>query len=225
MTTLEERRAKMALYFTAKNLAGAPKIHNSPSGKYWLVISDYKTKAGCWGYSRGEVFCGNYLVADIQRNYHSFPFAWVEGHPNGHDFLVCGESYMGQTVVELDTGKRSDSDPEHYGFCWAAIHPSPDKKVLAVDGCVWGAPYEVALFDFREPLKLPYPVLGSWDECEEFDAWESNEALRLVRVRDTRKSDGKLIDDLPEEGWPKLDADWGELRVTKLWTPDCLSIK
>jgi len=227
MTPQEERRNKMASYFTAENLAGEPKIHNSPSGKYRLVVSTYKTKEGCWNYTRGEVFDGKKLVADVKRNYTTFQYAWAEGHPNGHSYLLCGEDYQGQTVVELDTGKRADSGATEdttkgFGFCWAVVHPSPDKKVLAVDGCYWGGPYEVVLFDFREPLKLPYPELGRWDEVEEFDTWESNGTLRLVRIRDIRKSDGKLIDDLPEEEIPKLDADWGELRVTKLWTPDCL---
>ena len=33
------------------------------------------------------------------------------------------------------------------GFCWAAAYPSPDCSLLAVDGCYWGAPYEVVLYE------------------------------------------------------------------------------
>lgn len=218
----------------------------SPSGKYKLVLSYYGTKKGCWDYSRGRVYEGGKLVADVKRNYHHFPFAWAEGHPNGHDYLLCGEDYQGYTVLELDTGMRNDLLPESYkkaysyksesgemktgyvdvhpngyGFCWAGIHPSPDKKVLAIDGCYWAAPYEVLLLDFSEPMQLPYWELERWEDCESFDTWETEGKLLLSRTVEVRKSDKKLIDDIPEEEWPP-ESEWEDLKLTKVWEPKSL---
>lgn len=219
----------------------------SPSGRYRLVLDVYSTKPGCWSYSRGRMYAGEKLVADVKRNYSHFPFAWAEGHANGHDYLLCGEDYQGYTVVELDTGRRNDLLPESvpksytykekdgtektgvvdmypngYGFCWAGIHPSPDRRVIAVEGCYWAAPYEVVLYDFSEPMQFPLWELERWEDSEGFESWETEGKLLLARTIDVRKSDNKPIDDLPQEEWPENDADWGELKLTKMWEPKSL---
>ena len=225
-----KHRVEMEKYFIAENEAPNPKEVTSPSGKYRLVITSYGTKPGCWNYSRGRVYAGETLVSDVKRNYSSFEWAWAEGHPNGHDYLLCGEDYQGQTVIELDTGKRVDSGATEdtmkgFGFCWVRISPSPDKKVLAVDGCYWACPYEVVLFDFREPMKLPLPELERWDDVEEFDAWQTEGKLLLSRTVEVRKSDGKVLYDLPDEEMEKAEAagDVEEKKLTKLWEPKSLT--
>lgn len=234
MTPLERyrlHRQSMEKWFVEENRTQENrKVHTSPSGKYQLTVDSYATKKGCWNYSRGRVYEGEKLVADVKRNYGHFPFAWAEKHTNGHDYLLCGEDYQGQTVVELDTGKRVDLEPdEHmdkgFGFCWADIHPSPDKRVIAVDGCYWACPYEVVLYDFSEPMKLPYKVLERWDEAESFDSWETEGKLLLSRTVDVRKSDGKVLYDLPDEEMNKAEADGDveEKKITKLWEPKSLN--
>lgn len=224
----------------------------SPSGKYRVVLDSYTTGPGTWEYSRGRVYEGARLIQDVLRNYRSFPFAWAEGHPNGRDYLLCGEDYQGYTVIELDTGARASLLPESYkydftykakeggvevekqgsvprypndyGFCWAAIHVSPDRMVLAVDGCYWAAPYEVRLYDFSEPMKLPYWLLERWDDAESFDDWATEGTVVLSRTEEVRKSDGRLLNDLPDD---ELDAaeksgDYEDRKLTKLWKPDAL---
>ena len=67
--------------------------HLSPSGKYRLVVTRHGTGPGTWNYSKGRVYrktnAGGWeLFAEICRNYGSFPFAWVEGHKDGDDYLV-----------------------------------------------------------------------------------------------------------------------------------------
>lgn len=234
MTPLERyrlHRASMEKWFTEDNRAQEHrKVFTSPSGKYQLTVDSYGTKPGCWNYSRGRVYAGEKLIADVKRNYSHFPFAWAEAHPNGHDYLLCGEDYQGQTVVELDTGARVDLQPdEHmdkgFGFCWVDIHPSPDRKVVAVDGCYWACPYEVVLFDFSEPLKLPYRELERWDEAESFDQWETEGKLLLSRTVEVRKSDGKVLYDLPDEEMDAAEAagDVEERKLTKLWEPKSLT--
>jgi hypothetical protein len=229
--------------------SGEPKEHVSPSGKYKLVTTSYATKPGCWDYKRGQVYAGEKLVADVKRNYASFPFAWAEGHKNGHDYLLCGEDYQGYTVIELDTGRRNDLLPESvprkysykekdgtvktgtvpvypngYGFCWVGIHPSPDRMVLAIDGCYWACPYEVVLLDFSEPMKFPLWELERWDDAESFDSWETEGKLLLSRTVEVRKSDGKVLYDLPDEEMDKAEADGDveEKKITKVWEPKML---
>ena len=131
-------------------------VHKSPSGRYDLIVTPVSTRPGCWSYTLGEVFKGPCLLARVERNYSSFPFLFIEGHPDGHDYLVCGEDYQGQTVIQLDTGERRDHLPPEakkgWGFCWSGITFAKEAKVLVVDGCVWACPYEYRLYDFSRPM-------------------------------------------------------------------------
>ena len=145
-------------YFTEANAQPNPIKEVSPSGKYVLMITGYNTVKGGWNYTRGEVRtkAGN-LIADIKRNYSHFPFLWIEGHLNGHDYLVCGEDYQGQTVIELDTGKRRDHLPEEAkegtAFCWADMRFDISSQILVVNGCFWACPYEFRFYDFSDPMQ------------------------------------------------------------------------
>jgi len=142
----------------------------SPSGKYVLSISSKETKPGCWNYTTGEVAQADTgeVIKTVERNYSSFPFAWVEGHPNGHDYLVCGADYQGQTVIELDTGGRLDFLPEDakqgHGFCWSVYEFNREHQMMVVDGCIWAAPYEFRFYDFSDPMS-GWPEIVLKDDC------------------------------------------------------------
>jgi hypothetical protein len=140
----------------------------SPSGKYRLVITRHLTKSDCCNYSRGRVYEYDRLIADVHRNYYSFPFAWVEEHPNtGYDYLLCGEDYQGYTVIELNTGERRDHQDKQ-GWCWAEIN-AEEKNIFTTLGCIWGGSFEFRVYDFTHPLEQPYPILRSWLENPEDD--------------------------------------------------------
>lgn len=144
-------------YFTSEN-AGASKERFSPSGKYKLVTTSFTTGGGSWNYTQGQVFAkdSDTPIATVRRNYSAFPYLFVEGHPNGHDYFVAGEDYQGQTVIELDTGKRLDVLPEAahrgHGFCWGGYEWVPSMQALLVDGCYWACPYEFRFYDFADPM-------------------------------------------------------------------------
>jgi hypothetical protein len=127
----------------------------SPSGKYRLEIESKSTKPGCWDCTTGRVYAGDKLIIQVDRNYSSFPFMWMENHANGHSYLICGADYQGQTFIELDTGKRRDHLPEEakdgHGFCWGSYRLLDDKTLL-VDGCYWAWPYELKFFDVSDPM-------------------------------------------------------------------------
>lgn len=148
-----------------KAISEKKQIHKSPSGKYTLTVTPYATKPGCWNYSRGvatNTETGE-VIADVKRNYGHFPFLFIEDHPNGHSYLLCGEDYQGQTVVELDTGKRvnnlSHGAKQGVGFCWADYEFNAEHQILVVDGCHWACPYEYKFFDFSDPIANGWPEL------------------------------------------------------------------
>lgn len=204
-------------YYVSKRLVNT-KLLFSPSNKYQLNIREYDTGKHYWNYTRGTIYDANGKeIADVKRNYSAFPYAWVEGHPNGHDYLVCGFNYQGQTIIELDTGKRKDYLPEEaklgMGFCWAAYEPSPNRLKLAVNGCYWGGPYDIVIVDFSDPIKhLPYI---EWLDYRDFFGWIDDENVSVGRWEDIRKSDGKPEQELTDE---EIDEalnkdDWDEREV------------
>jgi hypothetical protein len=147
--------------------------HVSPSQKYFLALSRCETKPGCWSYSRGVVTdTSDKVIADIKRNYARFPFLWV-AHPNGCEYLVCGEDYQGYTIVNVTKGTSQTYVPEGWlkgvGFCWADHKFDAEKVQLIVDGCFWAAPYEIVTYDFSNPDVIPLPELKREDASYEDD--------------------------------------------------------
>ena len=109
---LQYYKSERQKYFNFNNEdVDSRKILNSPSGKYNLTISFFKTGKNNWNYSQGKVYLNDKLIDTVNRNYSTFPFLFIENHPNGHDYLICGEDYQGQTIIELDTGIRKDYFP------------------------------------------------------------------------------------------------------------------
>lgn len=165
------QRGKIEDYFTEESRAERPpKEYKSPSGRYTLRVSSYGTKPGSWDYTRGEVFAADgQKVADVKRNYSSFPFLFMEDHVDGHDYLVCGEDYQGQTFCQLDTGAVKPLIPddafEGFGFCWASYELMSDGRTLLVNGCYWACPYEFRLYDVSDPMN-GWPLLEVEKEGE-----------------------------------------------------------
>lgn len=155
-------------------------VHESPSGRYRLVVDHYRGPTShCWGITRGQVFFGDKLCAEIVRNFDTFPFAWAEDHPTGHDYLIAGWHYQGQTVIELDTGRRVDSEVTGYEFCWSFFVVSPQKDKIVVDGFFWGVSDEIVVVDFTDPMKLPFPLLAVKDLDGTLGGWEDNETVKI----------------------------------------------
>lgn len=158
--------------------------HSSASGRHKLDVISFRTKEGCFDYTQGSIYDGEKLVGVVQRNYSSFPFCWVEGHPNGHDYLICGEDYQGQTVIELDTGERrdhlSDGTEEGFGFCWTEYKLDIGSMILMVGGCIWACPYEYRFFDFAEPM-------SGWPEIEKKEIVDASGKWPLIG------DDGKIV--------------------------------
>ena len=200
LKTAEERKEIEAM-FTPEN-AGRAWEALSPSGKYRLVVTEFE-QTGDFTYSRGVVYRREgdgwvELPQDIKRNYSAFPYSWIEGHANGHDYLVGGIDYQGQTVLELDTGRRRDLIPREatlgWAFCWAGHEYHPASQLLIVDGCYWACPYERRLYDFSNPME-GWPLLELLDRHGQRVAIEPDLTLPVIEgdvVRFHETKDGRV---------------------------------
>lgn len=159
-------RKKLEKFFVGKTFDTAT-THFSKLKNYFLTVHRYKTKKGCWNYTRGIVETKDgATLADIKRNYSAFPFLFIT-HPNGKDYLVCGEDYQGYTIVNLTDETTKTFIPEGWlkgvGFCWASYKFDEENKNLIVDGCYWAFPYETVTYDFSDPDNLPLKELDRKD--------------------------------------------------------------
>lgn len=139
-------------------------VHDAPSGRFRLEISQYDQPDTRWSYSRGvvtEIATGR-LIADIKRNFGHFWHAWVR-KIDGREWLLCGEDYQGYSVIDLDAAATAvvfeDAGLHGHGFCWVEVRPSADGEVLAVHGCYWACPCDLVFFDFSDPSVLPLPEI------------------------------------------------------------------
>ncbi|MBX2803951.1 MAG: hypothetical protein KTR31_40115 [Myxococcales bacterium] len=150
--------------------------HTSPSGRYRLVITCHRPPEKGWSYSLGVVTRerDGAVLAEVRRNYGQFPFCWMEDHADGHDYLVCGEDYQGQTFCQLDTSEvfqhLPDATYDGHGFCWASYELLSDGRTLLVDGCYWAYDYELRLYDVSDPAsgwpRIPWPEQVRDDDLE-----------------------------------------------------------
>lgn len=205
ITSIKEyaREFKKQGFYNKKNLEKT-EVEESPCGKYELTIESFKTGKGTWNYTRGTVRnkATEDVIAVVDRNYHSFWRCWADNHPDGHDYLLCGENYQGQTIIRLDDPERIDYLPKSaekgVGFCWADVQVSPDKTIIAVEGCYWACPYEVRFYDFTEPMKHPVDLASADGRYDRLFGWKDATTAIVGYEEEIRKSDGMNMDELYE---------------------------
>ena len=208
-----EKRAEVEAYFIAENIRPSPEqIVQSPSGSFELKIYEVVTDAGTWGHALGIVknlHTGS-VVCEIKRNFSHFWYAWVQ-HQSGYEYLLCGEDYQGYSVLNLNTAAYHAYFPEEghdgIGFCWGEVHPSPDGLILAVDGCYWGCPYELVIFDFKTPEELPLLEISRFSDLDVCQGWVNSQTFAFTRTVLKRKADGQSYEQLSEQEQAVLDAD------------------
>jgi hypothetical protein len=204
MTTsrYHNRRKEIENNFETRILVDkAPQVDLSPSGQFCLTVTSFAAGPNISNYSRGLVTktADDAVVTDVLRNYGHFWYTWLL-HPNGHEYLLCGEDYQGYSVIELATGTELVHFPDEAfdggGFCWAKVSPAPDGQTLAVEGCVWGGTYELAIYNFATPMTLPLPELARIENIGEFSGWNAegvcsftviDEEGKFVRVGEWRR--------------------------------------
>ena len=207
---VKKRRNIQDRWKDSKPLLDQVQTHESPSGKYTLKITPCAFDLHRnWAYTLGDVFSKSMggvpiQISQVLRDHHVFPFVFCEDHPDGHDYLLCGEDYQGLTVVRLDIGDRVDyiekEAESNRGFSWADCQVSPDKTRIAIEGGYWAQGFEVHVLDFRTPFDPPYVRVGK-DFVQYHDrliAWKGNDQYLVEREQEYRTSDGKALTLLPD---------------------------
>lgn len=154
-------------YFTA-----TPYKQNDPS-RNWIV-----SKIEIWNIEASRLLF-HYLRDD---DLHCG--TWVQKQKK--DYLFLPECSQGQSVFDVSENRLysfySSKDP----FIWLGVFPSPDANRVAVDGCYWGCPNELRVFDISEITKLPYPMIyqeHNFDQNNKcvFESWSDNNTLVVCR--------------------------------------------
>ena len=209
----EIRRGVEVALRAAAPVGASAKTHVSPSGRYQLVVSLYGPMGpNRWKFSKGVVSdleTGS-VITEVFRNHSLFWHAWVE-HPNGNEYLLCGEDYQGYTVINLTQNVVHVHYPEAAydgaGFCWVDAMPSPDGLMLAVEGCFWACDADIVFYDFRDPDSLPLRELKRFEVVLKTKGWKDNGTFVLTQQIEVRKSDGVRYDTLEQAEQDRLDAD------------------
>ena len=166
----KERREKLEKSFEKYIPLLDKKVESiSPSGNYKLIMISYDTGEGFWNFTKGVIYNkSEEEIFTIYRNYHIFPFQWIE-HQNGNEYLLCGEDYQGYVTLNLTEKKKhvyfSDEGFKGWGFCWVEIKEWDQDydDNLIVNGCCWGGQFEIVEYDFSNPDELPYKEVSRRD--------------------------------------------------------------
>lgn len=103
----------------------------------------------------------------------------------GRNTCSAGSTIKG-TRVDLSGRETRHYVPEAayegHGFCWAEIICFEQKKLLVVEGCYWGAPYELVFYNFSNPMSLPYPELFrvEVDSITNWKEWRESHRITYV---------------------------------------------
>lgn len=210
------------------------KVNTSPSGRYCFAEYHYHQKPpwsdGREPVYRGLVYSGDRMVADL-REVSPPAILWVENHFNGHNYLYLsgGRRCIEQTVVELDTGNRTDyvAAETESGRLFAVQYciPSPDLHLVVTAGRYEGSPRgsecEFIFSRFDEPLSLPWPEI---DRVTGGSQWSwSEDGFAFTRSENIRVSDGKSYQELTEREQREFNAQWrsvsGGRHRRYIWSP------
>jgi hypothetical protein len=160
----------------------------SPCGRYRLEIEEYAAPdGGDYAVAIVHRTDDGRQVAVVKRNDSRCFYAWVSRA--GHDYLLFPEDLEGQTVIDLTAGRVAGYSSPDDPFIWAEFHPSPARTRLAVIGCYWACPYQVTVYDFRDPLDLPLPKLAEFvlpGNNAQFGEWVTEATFRV------RSNDGAV---------------------------------
>jgi hypothetical protein len=187
MNNIENERAEIRKYFDAQNLIDDSfERDDSPSGRFRLQTSSYRqTKPDTnWEVTKVEIYDtgSNEMLFNFISNDRFF-HAWLA--TNGIEYLVCAEDlFGGQTVIDLFHGKMASYSPGDDGFIWIEFFLSPDGKTLATFGCFWACPFQIKVYDFCDPMKLPLPEIKEIDlsGTESFAGWLDDKTFQTEGI-------------------------------------------
>ena len=85
-------------------------------------------------------------------------------HANGKTYLLFYEDLYGYSVLDLLSmqsihyipQESNDTDESRFEetVIWVVPHYDQQSSLLAVEGCIWAAPYTVLVVDFSDPMRI-----------------------------------------------------------------------
>ena len=105
-------------------------------------------------------------------------------HPDGNTYIFFRRELYGYSVLNLTTMEDFHYAPAESfvaggeTFILCTPHFDTRTRMLAVEGCIWAAPYSVMLMDFAEPMHQARQV-----DVNEYLTADSDEYLPLDFVR------------------------------------------
>lgn len=178
------------------------------SGGYEIVKDAYRL--GATSFSGGE-----YALFDTRKTQiiswrcidDRAEFFSLIRHADGKFYLVFRQDLYGYSVLELDRGRIIHFVPDAWldgkeSFIWGGVHYLRDWDALAASGCYWGAPNDVHLVSFAEPMSEEQRyvdvldcIRGGYDIYEQVDfaGFEGNElSLKCFRADTLRYENIKI---------------------------------
>jgi hypothetical protein len=160
----------------------------SPDKKYRIETIEYHQNKSEVNWDITNVVVKDNITGeklfDFFCNYGQFFHGWIE--KNDIQYLVCAEDlYGGQTIIDLNNRKMQSYSPGIDGYIWTEFHISPLQDVLATFGCIWAWPYQIRLYDFRNPMNLP---------LKEIKGIEIEDDMDFIEWIDNYKFKGRTVD-------------------------------
>lgn len=87
-------------------------------------------------------------------------FEKIITHRNKNSYLVYRQELYGYSVFDLTNNECFQYYPQcvldgREYFIWTDVHYNSQNNLLAVTGCIWGAPWSTLLVDFSVPMATP----------------------------------------------------------------------
>jgi len=193
---IEVVRKELAKYFDP--LAAIPDSDQefiSPSGLYLARTVEFKQADPNrnWTVTKYDIYETQSvnLLFTIYINHDVTFHNWFQ--IGGKEYFVCAEDiYGGQTIIDLTNRMMQSFSQNEDGFISTEFHLSPAKEIMATSGCFWAGPGRIKVFDFRNPMVLPWPEIpcdSLFENDENIVGWEDQ---YLIKVNKSNKA--RIVD-------------------------------
>lgn len=135
-------------------------------------------------------------IIEFVRDDAHFPFTWVKEHPKKRKYLVCAEDRQSISVIDLNSWKLHTWLDEDDDFQPKKFYINQSGTILCVFGSVFGDLDYIRFYDFSDPIRFPWKLLGEvrssfLHENEHHYpgyaiGWEGDDYIRVV----SEKEDG-----------------------------------
>ena len=162
---LKQREYLESLLFQEKNLED--ETDNIVSPEIFVHIKSYSAQREEIFYSGAEYFIkinGKEVYTAKCVNDDCAFFKLIK-HRNGNYYLIFRKDLYGYSLLEIETLKTFDYYPacslgfitdENFfeeTFIWTDVIYNSSNNLMAVYGCIWACPFELALVDFSDPFR------------------------------------------------------------------------